>query len=112
MSKSEWQREQLVWDPVYVDKICEVALRYIQENSQWKINGDGDPLPDGVDLIDTGDMLIREVDVYNGMIIFREDQAEHTNKKYRWANIPPQRWEEFLQEIQPLVDKGLSNVPA
>lgn len=109
---SEATPERLVWDPVYVDEICKVALRYIQENSEWRLNEDGDPLPDGVDLIDTGDMLIREVTVHGGMIIFREDHAEVTHQKYKWAGIPPQRWEEFLQEIQPLVDAGLSNVPA
>ena len=109
---SEWQREKLVWDPVYLDKICAIALQYIQENTYWRLNEDGEPFPEGVDLFQSGDMLFKEVSAVGGVIIFRVPYAEHTNAKWKWAAIPPQRLEEFYQEIQPLVDAGLSNVPA
>jgi len=107
---SEWQPEKLIWNSADIDEICKVALRYIQENSVWRINEEGDPLPDGVTLFDSGDMLVKEVGILGGVIIFRVPYAEYTNAKYKWAGIPPQRMEEFLQEIQPLVNRALSNV--
>jgi hypothetical protein len=105
-------REEIVISESALRDATSVALRFIQDNSRARVNKHGEPLPPGVDLFASGDLLFYSVDVDvekdRGVITFRVPYAEIVEARYEFAGIPPQRWQEFEAQIGPILAKGAS----
>ena len=102
-----WTPERLDITPEARRRIAEVWVRYVQDNSRLRVNADGTPLPPGVDLYRTGYMLFTGIRITETGVEFLADYAAETNERWNWAGVPPQRLEEFLAEIGPILTEGL-----
>lgn len=96
-------------------EVGRVMRRYIERQSrELHVDAKGNPLPKGVDLHNTGRLLSEvaySVDEIKGFVnlVFTVDYASKVAEKYDFVGICPQLMPEFLQEIEPIIVRGINS---
>lgn len=108
MSYTPFTEDDIEVDEATLREIGERYLRAIQQNVKEGMNAEGKPLPRGVDLYRSGNLLYRDVSVTvnpprAGVTVdFNADYAKKVDDRFNFIGLPPAKREQFLEELASL----------